>query len=262
MNLLDLNTRQVLDKGFVRLMNVCGPTRRTWDHSPGPEGSTNAEPREFDGDDIDPANVARKSFNQMDSGRTRDEDLRLCDYLMRNRHTTPFQFVQIYLTLKLPIFVARQLMRQRTQSIDEVSGRYVQLPDDWYVCALEDIRFAVADKKQGGGLINLDDPIQVAKARVYQHMTEQSCKQSYANYQFFLDMGIAPELARTELHLNYYTEYVVSMDLHNMLNNFFRLRDHSHAQLESQRYAQAADGLVRRVLPNSMALYDKYVRME
>ena len=87
---------KVLDNGFVRLCNLAGPIRR---------------PKQlYDADDIDPANSARMSFNQMNSDRTRDMDLKLADYLMKNKHTTPFEMIECWFEMKMPIFVARQFV--------------------------------------------------------------------------------------------------------------------------------------------------------
>lgn len=230
----------VLDHGFVALRNMSGPNRR-------PDAP-------FDADDIDPAQSARMSFDQMDSDRTRDADLGLADYLMRNWHTSPFEMVEIWLEMKMPIFVARQFVRHRTATINEVSGRYVQLPAEWYIP--EVVGGKAANKKQGQE-DNLDKPTQ----EWFRRVLDSQCGISYNLYQEALKRGVAAEHARTLLHLNHYTHWLWKQDLHNVLN-FLRLRDHSHAQIESQRYAQAVDRLLRQYLPNSMALYDKYRRLE
>lgn len=230
----------VLDYGFVALRNMSGPNRR-------PDAP-------FDADDIDPAQSARMSFDQMDSDRTRDADLKLADYLMRNWHTSPFEMVEIWLEMKMPIFVARQFVRHRTATINEVSGRYVQLPAEWYIP--EVVGGKAANKKQGQEG-NLGKPTQ----EWFRRVLDTQCEISYTLYQEALERGVAAEHARTLLHLNHYTHWLWKQDLHNMLN-FLRLRDHSHAQIESQRYAQAVDRLLRQYLPNSMALYDKYRRLE
>ncbi len=104
-----MNKIDVLDHGFVLLRNAAGPTRRV--------------DQEFDADDTDPANAARMSFDNMDSGRTREEDLKLCNYLMKNWHTTPFESIELWIEMKMPIFVARQFVRHRTVSINEVSSQ-------------------------------------------------------------------------------------------------------------------------------------------
>ena len=120
----------VLDHGFVELRNIAGPTRRIYDSIPPSQddaGYAHEEAlvvRPFDADDTDPANAARMSFGRMDSGRTREADLKLADYLMRNKHWTPFESIEVWLEMKLPIFVARQFVRHRTATLNEISGRY------------------------------------------------------------------------------------------------------------------------------------------
>lgn len=103
-----MTTIKVLDHGFVTLRNISGPTRRCFEVDP--LGYRGCDPK-FDADDIDPANTARMSFDNMDSGRTRQEDLKLADYLMRNKHSTPFEMIEVWLEMKMPIFVARQFVR-------------------------------------------------------------------------------------------------------------------------------------------------------
>lgn len=238
------NIINVLDHGFVALRNIAGPTRRTkYDGYDNPE---------FDADDTDPANAARMSFDQTDSNRTRDEDLRLCKYLMKNWHTSPFEMVEVWLEMKLPIFVARQFVRHRTVSINEVSGRYVTLPAAWYI---PEVVGGKAPTKKQGQEDNLDPGTQ---ARFMERLHEH-CQAGYAQYTAALNGGVAPEHARLFLSLNHYTHWLWKQDLHNVMH-FLSLRDHGHAQIEAQVYAQATDSLIRRVLPNSMALYDEFRR--
>jgi len=110
----------VLDHGYVILRNISGPIRRA------------SQP--FDADDTDPANAARFSFDAADQEtRVREDDLKLARYLWKNRHTTPFEMVEVWLEMQMPIFVARQFVRHRTVSINEVSARYVQLPKQFYI---------------------------------------------------------------------------------------------------------------------------------
>lgn len=228
----------VLDHGFVVLRNIGGPTRR-------PEA-------EFDGQDTDPANSARMSFDQTDSGRTESDDLRLADYLMRNWHNTPFEMVEIWLEMKLPIFVARHFVRHRTVTINEVSGRYITLPAEWYI---PEVVGGKATNAKQGQEDNLDKFTQ-DKFRKTLHM---HCHEGYTSYLDALAQGVAPEHARMLLSLNHYTHWIWKQDLHNILN-FLRLRDHGKTQIESQIYARAVDGMLRKHLPHTMELYDKYRR--
>lgn len=235
----------VLDHGFVQLRNLAGPTRRPH--------------QEFDAHDVDPPNAARMSFEQMDTGRTEDEDHRLSRYLMKNWHTSPFEMIEAWIEMKLPILVARQFVRHRTVSLNEVSARYVTLPAEWYIPRLEDIKFQVGDKKQGGRLIDMTSPEEVEKGMNFQANLDRQCASSYALYLSSIQDGIANEQARTFLHVNHYTHWLWKQDFHNILN-FLSLRDHSHAQGEATYYARAIDGLLRAQLPKSMMLYDEYRR--
>lgn len=246
--------------GFVTLRNAAGPTRRDgvqeWEEN-GERFRDSGRP--FDADDTDPANAARMSFDGMDSGRSRDADLKLAAYLMRNWHTSPFEMVQIWLEMKLPIFVARQLVRHRTVRLNEVSGRYVTLPAEWYIPDVSDVVLQAADKKQGGKPVDMDDPDQVRRAMLYRERLNQNCERCYASYERSIDDGIAMEQARLDLHLNHYTHWLWNQDLHNLFH-MLSLRDHSHAQGEAQVYARAIDQLVRRVLPECFRLYDEFRR--
>lgn len=230
----------VLDHGFIDLRNIAGPTRR-----PGAM---------FDGDDTDPANSARMSFDMTDSGRTREEDLRLCGYLMKHWHTTPFEMLEVWIEMKMPIFVARQFVRHRTVTINEVSGRYITLPAEWYI---PEVVGAKPDKAKQGQIAGLE-PI---KQEWFKVTLNGNCQRSYDDYLQAIRAGIAPEHARMMLHLNHFTHWLWKQDIHNMMH-FLSLRDHSHAQVESQMYAKAIDGALREYLPNTMKLYDEYRRME
>lgn len=237
----------VLDHGFVTLHNISGPTRRPNQLY----GFGNGRP--FDGDDTDPANAARMSFDQMNSGRTREQDLKLAEYLMKNKHTTPFEMIEIWLEMKMPIFVARQFVRHRTVSINEVSARYTTLPAEWYI---PDVVGGKAPSAKQGQADTLDACTQSA----FKAELQRLCVDSYTAYTDAIGLGVAPEHARMFLHLNHYTHWIWKQDLHNLMH-FLSLRDHSHAQVEAQAYAKAIDKLIRQHLPNCMALYDTYRRM-
>lgn len=233
------NTIKVLDHGFVTLRNIAGPTRRA--------------DCEFDADDTDPANAARMSFDMTDSGRTRAEDLRLSRYLMKNRHTSPFEQVQVWMEMKMPIFAARQFVRHRTARLNEISGRYITLPAEWYIP--EVVGGKAANAKQGQE-DNLSQEVQERfKRDLHGH-----CASGYAAYLQNIADGIAPEHARMQLSLNHYTHWLWNNDMHNIMHCLM-LRDHSHAQKEAEAYAQSMDKLIRRVLPATMELYDSYRRM-
>lgn len=230
---------KVLDHGFVRLRNISGPTRRT--ESP------------FDAHDVDPANSARMSFNNMDKTRRVEQDYKLAEYLLKNMHTTPFEMIIVWLEMKLPIFVARQFVRHRTVSINEVSGRYITLPAEWYVP--EKVGGTPQNAKQGQA-DGLDDDVQ----NWFRDRLDHQCRLSYVLYSQAIDAGVAAEHARLMLHLNHYTHWLWKQDLHNLMH-FLALRNHSHAQIEAQLYAKAIDGLLRSALPHTMDLFDKYMKV-
>lgn len=228
----------VLDHGFVALRNLSGPTRR-------PDAF-------FDANDVDPANSARMSFENMDSGRSEEADHKLARYLMRNWHTTPFEMIECWLEMKMPIFVARQFVRHRTATINEVSGRYITLPEEWYIP--EVVGAAAKDKKQGQAE-GLDGDLQ----ELFKDHLNASCWSSYQSYVNYINRGVAPEHARMFLHVNHYTHWLWKQDLHNIMH-FLALRRDSHAQIEAQKYAEAILLMLRKHLPHSMELFDEYRR--
>ena len=236
-----------LDHGFVKLRNLAGPTRRVYKGEP-----SGPILRPFDADDTDVANSARMSFDGMDQDRTYETEMKLNRYLLKNHHDTPFESIQVWLEYKLPIFVARQFHRHRTQSINEVSGRYVTLPAEWYIP--DNVGAAAKDKKQGQ-----TDGLDPETARWFKWALERECSISYANYTDAIKQGVAPEHARMFLHQNHFTHYMSSTNLRNLMH-FLALRDHGHAQIEAQVYAKAVTELLEPHLPGLMALYQELVK--
>jgi thymidylate synthase (FAD) len=233
---------KVLDNGYVRLRNLSGPVRR-------PEF-------EFDADDVDPANSARFSFDSADKiGRTREADLKLAKYLLEHKHTTPFEMVEIWLEMKMPIFIARQFVRHRTATINEISGRYIKLPNEFYIPDPATVGVPAATNKQGrdaeGANVYAEEFCKTLRA---------NCERAYAQYEFDLAQKIPAEIARMQLPLNVYTKWLWKQDLHNMMH-FIAVRVDNHAQWEAQQYAQAIYELLKEALPYSMELFDKYRRL-
>lgn len=247
--------RKVLDHGLVVLRNIAGPTRRAIDHFGGEHGD--GEPftmtRPFDADDRDPAQAARMSFNQMGSTRTEEDDFKLSRYLMKNKHTSPFEQVQVWFEMKLPIFVARQFVRHRTVRLNEVSGRYIVLPEEWYVPEVVGAR--AKDKKQGQS-----DTLDIETQSWWRTCLNNHAQRGFELYMEAIDRGVAPEHARIILGLGHYTHWLWNQDMHNLMH-FLSLRDHSHAQIEAQQYARVMDDLLRQHLPETMKIYDEFRRM-
>jgi thymidylate synthase (FAD) len=236
----------VLDHGYVILRNLAGPVRR-------PDEA-------FDAQDRDPANVARMSFDSSDvEGRTKGADLKLNEYLLRNGHNTPIEMVQCWFEMQLPVFVARQVIRHRTASVNEISGRYVQLENRFYIPDAEVVGVTSASNKQGRNINKEMWPLNRDNIEEYRAILRKTCSESYAKYEKFLGMGIPSELARCVLHLNVYTKWVWRQDLHNIFH-LMSLRLHGHAQWESRQYAEAIHTLLARHLPDMVRLFDLYRR--
>lgn len=245
-----MNEIKVLDHGSVILRNLAGQTRRH-DGLSFPDGVPTPD-RHFDADDIDPAQAARMSFEQMDSMRTYEQDMKLNKYLLVNGHSGPFEMIQVWVEVRVPIFVDRQLVRHRTWRRNESSGRYIILPDKWYIP--EVVGGKAPNAKQGQ-----EDNLNPITQGDFKAELQRSCKRDYDNYIHFMERGVAPEHARTFLHLNHYVHWLGNVDLHNMFH-FLRLRVHSHAQIEAQKYAEAIITLLRPHLPGLMSLFDEVIR--
>lgn len=242
---MNLNKIQVLDYGYVTLRNVAGPTRRPDD--------------EFDGNDVDPANAARFSFDQADQNREREADLKLTGYLLRNRHTTPIEMIEIWLEMKMPIFVARQFVRHRTVSINEISARYVKLEPEFYIPDAENVGVMGPTTKQGRIVGEELTPDQELVTKNFRTQLSVNNHRAYKCYIKALADGIPTELARCFLPVNIYTKWLWNQDLWNMMH-FLRLRMGAHAQFEAREYAHAIHKLLSRVLPRSMELFDNHIR--
>ena len=225
----------VLDHGFVKLLNI----------SCAVEDETLLEQA--------PAISARISFDNFEADRTKEQDMKLLEYLIKHKHNTPVEMTEVWLEMKLPIFIARQFIRHRTATVNEVSGRYVTLPEEWYIP--EVVGGKASSNKQG----QEDNLTQLQQDMFKEALRDQSFK-SYRNYLDALSDGVAPEHARLFLGLNHYTHWVWKQDLHNLLH-FLALRMDVHAQVEARAYANAIYTLLQTQLPNTMKLFDKYKRL-
>lgn len=225
----------VLDHGFVKLLNI----------SCAVENETLLEQA--------PAISARISFDNFEADRTKEQDMKLLEYLIKHKHNTPVEMTEVWLEMKLPIFIARQFIRHRTATVNEVSGRYVTLPEEWYIP--EVVGGKASSNKQG----QEDNLTQLQQDMFKEALREQSFN-SYRNYLYALSDGVAPEHARLFLGLNHYTHWVWKQDLHNLLH-FLALRMDVHAQVEARAYANAIHTLLQTHLPNTMKLFDKYKQL-
>jgi len=215
-----------LDKGFVRLVD-----------SMGGDGAI--------------VQAARVSYGKGTSKMSQDRGL--IRYLMRHRHTTPFEMVEFKFHCKMPIFVARQWVRHRTANINEYSLRYSEARDEFYYPEPENIQFQSSLNKQGR---SGEVPPEL-KQKVLDYFKENS-ERSFALYQELNKAGVARELARSLLPVNIYTEWYWKNDLHNLLH-FIGLRSDSHAQYEIRVFSDAMAHYVKEKAPFAWEAYQDYV---
>jgi thymidylate synthase (FAD) len=192
--------------------------------------------------------AARVSYGQ--GLKSEKEDRGLIRYLLRMSHSTPLEMVELKFHHVLPIFVARQLVRHRTASLNEVSARYTVLKDKFYVPTKEGLRAQSKTNKQGSSEESLDN-------LTYQEFIEY-IEHDYEKYTNLVEKGVAKELARIGLPLNIYTEWYWKIDLHNFFH-FSALRMDSHAQQEIRDYAWAMFALVQEVAPVACEAFIDYV---
>ena len=227
----------VLDHGFIRVVDYMG-------------------------EDSSIVQAARVSYGK--GTKKVSTDSGLIKYLMRHRHTTPFEMCEIKYHVKLPIFVARQWIRHRTANVNEYSARYSILDKEFYLPAKEHLAAQSKNNRQGrGNLIN------GKQADAILDMLKQDAERTYKNYEEMLNErfdgttideakdGLARELARMNLTLNTYTQWYWKTDLLNLLN-FLNLRADNHAQYEIRTYADAMLKTVKKWVPIAYEAFVDY----
>jgi len=178
----------------------------------------------------------------------------LIRYLYRNRHTTPFEMVELKFHAKMPIFVARQWVRHRTANINEYSARYSILENEFYLPESQAIALQSQDNKQGR-----DEVLATDQADAIRNLLRADMQQSYALYEQLTQEGLARELARINLPTAIYTQWYWKIDLHNLLH-FLDLRMDPHAQYEIRAYAQAMAQIVEESYPLTWKAFVDYRR--
>jgi thymidylate synthase (FAD) len=227
----------VLDHGFVRVVDYMG-------------------------DDAAIVQAARVSYGR--GTRKVSEDRGLINYLMRHRHTTPFEMCEIKYHVKLPIFVARQWIRHRTANVNEYSARYSILDKEFYIPAPEHLAVQATSNRQGRGVA-----LEGEAAQRVVDLLRQDAERAYAGYTELLNEdaagapldpgrpGLARELARINLSLGFYTQWYWKTDLHNLMH-FLSLRADPHAQYEIRGYAEVMLGTLARWVPLAHAAFLEY----
>ena len=227
----------VLDHGFVRVVDYMG-------------------------DDSSVVQSARVSYGK--GTKKVSTDSGLIKYLMRHRHSTPFEMCEIKYHVKLPIFVARQWIRHRTANVNEYSARYSILDKEFYLPAKEHLAAQSKSNRQGRG-----DLINAKQADHILNLLKEDAEKSYKDYELMLNerydgttidenkKGLARELARMNLTLNTYTQWYWKTDLLNLMN-FLSLRAGDHAQYEIRAYADVMIDSLRRWVPITYEAFMDY----
>ncbi len=218
---------KVHERGFIRLVDYLGGDARI-------------------------VQAARVSYGA--GTKTVREDAGLIDYLLRNEHTSPLEQVVLTFHIKMPIFVARQWIRHRTARVNEISGRYSEMKDEFWLPEPDAVARQSKDNKQGRELEPMP-PDQAAEAIA---LLERGQHEAYAAYRELLDSGVARELARVNLPLSMYTEWYWQIDLHNLFR-FLSLRLDAHAQREIREYAAVIFDLAKKVSPSACASFERHL---
>lgn len=219
------NFKQYLDKGFVGLIDTMGS-----------DESIEAS--------------ARISYGK--GTRQSSETKQLLRYLMRHHHTSPFEMAEVQFMLKIPIFVMRQLVRQRTANLNEYSARYSEMTDEFYLPEPSRLQEQSKNNKQGSG-----NTIDTDAAKKVDDAIKFVSNSAYLNYQLCLENGLARELSRIVLPVSNYTELYWKCDLNNFFK-FLRLRLDPHAQWEIQELARLMYELVKPLFPISCQAFEDY----
>jgi thymidylate synthase (FAD) len=227
----------VLDHGFIRVIDYMG-------------------------DDSAIVQAARVSYGK--GTKKVNEDAGLINYLLRHRHSTPFEMCEIKFHVKLPMFVARQWIRHRTANVNEYSARYSILDREFYMPAHDQLASQSTSNRQGRG-----DLVEGAEAKRVLELLKKDSEQTYDHYVEMLNedekgekikpesKGLARELARMNLTLNYYTQWYWKIDLQNFMH-FLSLRADPHAQYEIRVYADAMIDVLKRWLPITYEAFMNY----
>lgn len=215
---------KVLDKGFVKLVDVMG-------------------------DDSSIVQAARVSYGK--GTKSVNEDEGLIRYLMRHQHTTPLEMVEFKFHCRMPIFVARQWIRHRTANVNEMSGRYSEMPDWFYEPAAELCTTQSAQNKQGGTGTPVANAEDIAESFV------KTQDETYEQYEMYIAKDMRRELARINLPVSLYTEWYWKIDLHNLLH-FLKLRLDQHAQYEIRVFAEAMAEIVKEKTPLTWRAFQDY----
>lgn len=204
------------------------------------------------GSDLSIVRNARVSYDaQWRTGEDEGKDTKLLNYLVKNHHTSPFEAVSFTFEVKAPIFVFRQWHRHRTWGYNEISARYAELPEEFYVPAVEQITMQSSSNKQ----MRTDE--QHPRAELYAQVIRQQSETAFGAYREMLAKGVPRELARSVLPVGTYSHMFATVNLLNLMR-FLKLRLHSHSQYEIRVYAEAMLELIAPVAPVTVAAFKRH----
>lgn len=204
------------------------------------------------GSDLSVVRSARVSYDADWREASKTSDRALLRYLVRNKHTSPLESIVFTFEVKAEIFVLRQWMRHRTWAFNEISARYTQLPENFFLPEVSSITEQSTDNKQmRSGELN-------DNAEYIQATLEETCKNSFDAYNEMIDLGCPRELARSVLPVGTYSRMFATVNLHNLLH-FLKLRLHPHAQPEIQVYARAMLELIKPHVPILVEAFEDYI---
>ena len=231
------NVKKLLDHGHVRLVESIGS-------------------------DLSIVRNARVSYDaDWRTGEDDGKDAKLLNYLLKNKHTSPFESCVFTFDVKAPIFVFRQWHRHRTWSFNEISGRYAELPEEFYVSAPGNYGTQSTSNKQ---MRNISDEVdgysadEWAKFLRWEDEQRNMMGKCFELYRQHIAEGMPRELARSVLPLATYSHMFATVDLHNLFH-FLKLRLHSHSQYEIRVYAEAMLQLIEPIVPISVEAFRKHI---
>ncbi len=205
---------------------------------------------DYMGNDAAIVQAARVSYGR--GTRSVRDDRGLIRYLIRHRHTTPFEMVEMKFLVRLPIYVARQWIRHRTASVNEYSARYSIVPDEYDLPPPEEVRRQATRNRQGRGEALAAEPVER-----FRDDLRRVSEEAYAAYARALEAGVARETARLLLPVAYYTQWYWKTNLWNLFH-FLSLRLDPHAQEEIRLYARELAGIGRKVCPTAFEAFEEF----
>lgn len=258
-----VNSLKVLDHGYITLIETMGSDERiieaarmstgkgfiSWDPYWRCKTCGSVVPPQKEGSPLPMCSETKAAcdFEKFPRG-----DLGLLDTLWRNKHTSPFEMCEIVFEAQAPLFVVREWQRHRTQSYNEFSARYAQMPDLHYVPEKKRIqKQSTTNKQASGGAVNEED----AQTFIDECTVDQ--ERLYIQYEEWLELGVAKELARINTPSSRYTKFRAKANLLNWFR-FLNLRRRPNAQEEIRVYANAMGMLIKQAFPKTYALFAEY----